>query len=82
MSSEPSSSGQGPAGKPEFVRLEQLTAMVLLLVIVAVGWMTWAAYFPEWGRLLPVEAEVILVLAALTAALVLVSVLSLLHTRR
>jgi hypothetical protein len=82
VSGEPSSSGPGSPGKPEFLLLERVTAGVLLLVLVAVGWMTWASYFPEWGRLFPVEVEVILVLGVLTAALVLVTVLSLLHTRR
>jgi hypothetical protein len=61
--------------------LEWLTAAVLVLVLASLGWIVVAAYLPGWGRWLPVEAEVIAVLALLTAALVLVSVLALLHTR-
>jgi hypothetical protein len=62
--------------------LEWLTAVVLILVLASLGWMVVAAYLPAWGRWLPVEAEVNLVLVLLTAALVLVSALALLHTRR
>jgi hypothetical protein len=66
---------------PGLLLLERMTAAVLLVVLAALGWMILAAYRPEWVRLLPVEAEVIVVLVLLTAALVLVSVVALLHTR-
>jgi hypothetical protein len=69
-------------GMPGPVWLEWLTGAVLLLVLVALGWMVWAAYGPGWGRLPSLTAEVVLVLTLLTAALVLVSVVALLHTRR
>jgi hypothetical protein len=61
--------------------LERTTAAVLLLVLVALGWMTLAAWEPEWGRWAAQEVQVWLVLALLTAALLLVSVTALLHTR-
>jgi hypothetical protein len=67
--------------KPGPVWLEWLTGSVLLLVLAALGWMVWAAYGPGWGRLPSLAAEVVLVLLLLTAALVLVSVVALLHTR-
>jgi hypothetical protein len=67
---------------PLLLLLEWLTGAVLILVLASLGWMVVAAYLPAWGRWLPVEAEVNLVLVLLTAALVLVSALALLHTRR
>jgi hypothetical protein len=70
-------SGQAPASPV----LEWLTGAVLLLVLAGLGWMIVAAYQPAWGRFLPLEAEVLVFLALLAAALVLVSVVALLHTR-
>ena len=64
-----------------FSLLEQLTALVLLLAILAVGWMVLTAYQPNVLRLPSVELEVLLMVALLAAALLLVSVLALLHTR-
>jgi hypothetical protein len=61
--------------------LEWLTEGVLLLVVAALGWMIAVAYEPNWGRLASVEVEVVIVLALLVAALLLVSLVSLLHTR-
>jgi hypothetical protein len=61
--------------------LERLTAVVLLLVVLALGWIVLAAYQPTWARLAGVEMEVVLVLGLLTLGLVLVSVVALLHTR-
>jgi hypothetical protein len=40
------------------------------------------SYWPEVGRLASVQLEVIVMLGLLVAALVLVSVVALLHTRR
>ncbi len=69
-------------GRPsEFPVLERLTAAVLLLVLAALGWMVLAARFPAWAELLPLEAEIVLIVGLLTVALVLVSVVALLHTR-
>jgi hypothetical protein len=62
--------------------LERLTAVVLLLVIASVVWMVCVAFQPDWLRLPSVEMEVVVVLGLLTAALVLVSVVALLHTRQ
>lgn len=62
--------------------LERLTAVVLVLVIAAVVWMLIVAAEPSWLRLPSVEMEAVLVLGLLTLALVLVSVVALLHTRQ
>ncbi len=73
---------EGAAAKgPRVLLLERITAIVLFLVLVALGWMIVAANLPTWGNLLPIEVEVIAVLVLLTAALLLVSVVALLHTR-
>jgi hypothetical protein len=62
--------------------LERLTAVVLVLVIAAVGWMVCVTVQPSWLRLASVETEAVVVLGLLTVALALVSVVALLHTRR
>jgi hypothetical protein len=61
--------------------LERVTAGVLLLVLACLAWLVVVANQPTWGRLFPVEVEVAVVLALVSAALVLVSVLALLQTR-
>jgi hypothetical protein len=61
--------------------LEWVTAVVLVLVLAALAWMAMADYLPAWGRLLSLEAEILGVLGLLTAALLFVSVLALLHTQ-
>jgi hypothetical protein len=72
----------GPApGTPRYPVLERATALVLLLVLLALAWMALAACFPEWDGPLALDVQVGLVLALLTAALVLVSIVALLHTR-
>jgi hypothetical protein len=73
---------QGSGQAAPFPLLEWVTGAVLLSVLAGLGWMIVAAYQPAWGRFLPLEAEVLVFLALLTAALVLVSVVALLHTRR
>jgi hypothetical protein len=65
-----------------FRLLERLTAGVLLAVLAALGWMIVAVYLPAWGCWLSTEAEVLIILALLTAALALVSAVALLHTRK
>jgi hypothetical protein len=62
--------------------LERLTAVVLVAVLLAVAWMAVVAYQPQWLRLASVEAEAVVVLGLLTLALLLVSVVALLHTRK
>jgi hypothetical protein len=62
--------------------LEQLASAVLLLVLAALGWMIVAASFPESGRLASLEGEVLGVVGLLLAALLLVSLVALLHTRK
>jgi hypothetical protein len=65
-----------------FRLIEGVASGVLLLVLAALAWMIVAAYVPEWGRLASLEFEVIFILALLLAALLAVSVVALLHTRR
>jgi len=61
--------------------LERSTAALLVLVVVSLGWMMGAAYSPGWPRLASAEMEVIALLALLSGALVLVSLVALLQTR-
>jgi hypothetical protein len=64
-----------------FVLLEWVTAAVLVLVLVALGWMAAADHLPASCRLPSLEAEILGMLGLLTTALLLVSVLALLHTQ-
>lgn len=64
-----------------FLWLERVTATVLVLVILAVGWMIFAEDLPAWLRLATVQAEIVAVVGLLSAALGLVSALAFLHTR-
>jgi ethanolamine permease len=62
---------------------ERLTAVVLGAVLLAVVWMVAVAYQPlGWMRLPSPEAEVVAVVGLLTLALLLVSAVALLHTRK
>jgi uncharacterized membrane protein YcjF (UPF0283 family) len=74
-------SDEKPPSQPRFPLLERITAAVLLLVLAALGWVLVAAYQPDWIGWATAEVQVIVILALLTAALVLVSVVALLHTR-
>jgi hypothetical protein len=72
-----------PRAQPAAYRLlEWAASAVLKVVLGAVGWMIAVAYFPEWGRLASVELEVMVILGLLVAALGIVSVVALLHTRK
>jgi hypothetical protein len=73
---------KGDYPSPWIRRLEGITTVVLVLVVLAVGWMIPAAYGPAWVRLASLEAEVIVVLTLLIGALLLVSLVALLQTRR
>jgi hypothetical protein len=61
--------------------LERITAAVLVTVILALGWMVLRAYQPDWLGAASIQAEAIIILVLLLAALILVTVLALLHTR-
>lgn len=61
--------------------LELIAATVLVLVISSLGWIILAASKPDWLRLPSLEAEVLVVLGLLVAALLLVSVVALRQTR-
>jgi hypothetical protein len=61
--------------------LQRITALVLWAVLFSLAWMVYAAYRPESLRWFSVEMEVIIMLALLLTALILVSVVALLHTR-
>jgi hypothetical protein len=61
--------------------LQRITALVLWAVLFSLAWMVCAAYRPETLRLPSEELEIIIVVALLLTALILVSVVALLHTR-
>jgi hypothetical protein len=78
----PKDGSPDPRGSgPTIVWLERVTAAILVLVILSLSWMVLAAYRPDWASVLSAEAEVILVGGILVAALILVTVVALLHTR-
>lgn len=62
--------------------LERLTALVLILVLLAIGWMVLVTLAPGMPRLMSLEAEVAVMVSLLVASLVLVSGVALAHTRR
>lgn len=64
------------------ILLERVTAALLVLVLVALAWMIAAATWPASFAWASTEVEVVAVIGLLAAALVLVSVVALLHTRR
>jgi hypothetical protein len=74
-------SDDAPTDGPRYPLLERATAVVLLLVLLALGWMTLAACRPEWAGWVALDVQVWLVLVLLTAALILVTIVALLHTR-
>ena len=61
--------------------LEGITAAALILVMASLAWLILAAYLPAWGQWATTEVQVALLLALLAAALLLVSLVALLHTR-
>lgn len=62
--------------------LERLTGIILILMLLAIGWMVLVTIVPAVPRLASVELEVLVVTGLLAASLLLVSVVALLHTRR
>lgn len=62
--------------------LDRLTGIVLLVVMLAIGWMISVSLKADFARLASTETEVIAVTGLLTAALALVTVVALLHTRK
>jgi hypothetical protein len=80
MSQDGASQDRYPV-ESEFPLLERVTAGVLMTVLLALGWMVLSAYAPDGLHFVPVEVEVLIVVALLAAALILVSVVALLHTR-
>jgi ethanolamine permease len=81
--------GQGPVAKPRdrsqdrrrWPLLEGMTALSLLGVLGAVGWMVVGAWLPAWVWMPSFEMEILAIVLLLICALVLVSVVALLHTR-
>ena len=65
-----------------FPLLERITAIVLLLVLLALGWMLLGAWRPEVTAWVDLNLQLGFVLAVLTASLALVSLLALLNTRK
>jgi ethanolamine permease len=72
---------QPTQARSRFAWLEKLTAAVLLLVVAVLGWILLAAYLPDWAGWAAGELPVVLVLGVVAVALLLVSVVALLHTR-
>jgi hypothetical protein len=82
MSDQRLPEGRTPRG-PFTLWLERLTAAALVGVLLSVVWMVAVASAPlEWLRLPSIEAEVVVVIALLTLAVLLVSVVALIHTRK
>ena len=67
--------------KPAIRWLEHATALVLVLVLAALGCIVVEAYQPAWAAWLSTGAQIVFVLVLLGAALGLVSIVALLHTR-
>ena len=65
----------------EYPWLERMTAVVLLLVLDALGWIVLLAWWPGWGLGVAPAVQVCAVIGLLVAALLLVSITALLHTR-
>jgi ethanolamine permease len=62
--------------------LASVSGFVLLLLLLALAWVTIAAWQPAWGHWVALRAQIGILLALLIAALVLISCMALLHTRR
>jgi hypothetical protein len=77
----PDSPSPTPADGPRYPRLEFVTAVTLVLVLLALGGMGLAARWPELAQAAALEVQVWVAVALLTVALALVSVVALLHTR-
>jgi hypothetical protein len=70
------------SSKPAASLLERLTGLVLILVLLAIGWMVLVTLVPGLPRVVSLKAEVIVMIVLLTAALALVSIVALVHTRK
>ncbi len=64
-----------------FLLLERVTAIALLLVLLALGWMVVMAFQPAWARFASTDMEVLVILGLLLGTLILVSLVALCHTR-
>jgi len=56
------------------------TAVMLVACMVALAWMVFAAFQPEFAHFASIELEIVIVTVLFASALVLVSVLALLET--
>lgn len=74
------STTEAEAAGASFALLERVTAAALGLVLLALGWMIGVALEPHRMRLGSANVEVIVVLGLLLLALILVSVVAMLHT--
>ena len=69
------------SGPTAIAWLEPITALVLILVIGALGWIVAAACQPGWGDGISLETQIVIAVGLLATALGLVSVVALLQTR-
>ncbi|HEX5271790.1 MAG TPA: hypothetical protein VFW33_14935 [Gemmataceae bacterium] len=72
---------EAPVGKPRYPLLEGVTAVLLILVLLSLGWMALGAWQPGWTDWVPQAAQVGAAVILLAAALGMVSLVALLHTR-
>jgi hypothetical protein len=72
---------QGQADRPRYPVLEGITAVILVLVLLSLGWMALGAWQPGWTAWVSEEAQVWGAVALLMASLGMVSLVALLHTR-
>jgi hypothetical protein len=78
---EPEGNRPPQAASAGLLWLERVAAAVLLAVILVLGWMVLRAFQPEALGSGWIETEALLILVLLAAALILVSVVALVHTR-
>jgi len=81
MSREDDLRSQPLSAEPRFPLLERFTAAVLIVVLASLGWVLLAGAQPVESAPAATEAQVVILLGLLLTALILVSVVALLHTR-
>ena len=70
-----------PRNSSRFQVLEQVTASILFLVLLALAYLLLAAYFPDRAWVEHLDLQVVLLLLLLTIAVALVGTVAILHTK-